>query len=116
MKKTFLLVCFLFLLARLKAQQAKSKNTDITEHREGGNPALKVQQKQVKKGTAQPQVQKVQTTYLRIDSAKSGTGVVDRNAVSAPQQVAQVKQIKKSPVKTQKQVTDASKEIKKADN
>ena len=104
MKKTFLLVCFLFLLAGLKAQQAKIKNPDIIEHQEGDSPELKTQQKQV------------QTTYLRLDSAKSGTGAVDRDAVSSPQQAAQVRQIKKSPVKKQKQVTDASKEIKKADN
>mgnify|MGYP001302536391 CR=1 FL=1 len=116
MKKTILLACFLLLFAGLKAQQAKSKNSDVTEHREGGNPAVKAQQKQVKKDTVQSQVQKVQTTYLRVDSAKSGTGAVHRDGVSAERQAAQVTQIKKSPAKRQKQVTDSSKEIKKANN
>lgn len=51
MKKTFLLVCFLFLLAGLKAQEAKSKKPDIIEYREGSSPELKAQQKPVKNET-----------------------------------------------------------------
>lgn len=51
MKKTFLLVQFLFLLAGVKAQQAKTKNTDVIEHREGNSPEAKKQQKQVKNNT-----------------------------------------------------------------
>lgn len=48
MFKIILSAAFLFLFTELKAQQPKSKKTDVIEHREGGNPQLKAQQQQVK--------------------------------------------------------------------
>ena len=62
MKKTFLLIYFLFLLAGIKAQQVKTKNTDVIEHREGNSPELKKQQ-QVKNET--------QAVPKPLDSARS---------------------------------------------
>ncbi|MBS1496863.1 MAG: hypothetical protein JSU03_08270 [Bacteroidetes bacterium] len=43
MFKIILSAAFLLLFTGLKAQQAKSKNTDVIEHKEGGNPAVKAQ-------------------------------------------------------------------------
>ncbi|MGG9964805.1 hypothetical protein [Ferruginibacter sp. SUN106] len=63
MKKTFLLINFLFLLGGIKAQQAKTKNTDVIEHREGNSPELKKQQQQVKNET--------QVVPKQLDSARS---------------------------------------------
>ena len=63
MKKTFLLIYFLFLLGGVKAQQVKAKNTDVIEHREGNSPELKKQQKQVKNET--------QAVPKPLDSARS---------------------------------------------
>lgn len=50
MKKAFSLAFLLFLFAGVKAQQVKTKNTDVIGHKEGGNPAVKAQ-KQVKNTT-----------------------------------------------------------------
>lgn len=50
-KETFLLVSFLFLLAGVKAQQSKIKNTEVIEYRKGNSPEWKEQQKQVKNET-----------------------------------------------------------------
>jgi hypothetical protein len=51
MKKIFLLGYSLFLFAGVKAQQPKTKNTDVIGHREGHSPESKAQQKQVKNNT-----------------------------------------------------------------
>ena len=51
MKKTFLLVTLLFLFAGVKAQHVKTKNTEVTGHREGHSPEMKEQQQQVQNGT-----------------------------------------------------------------
>ncbi len=63
MKKTFLLVYFLLLLVAVKAQQAKTKNTDVIEHREGSSPEMKKLQKQVTNET--------QAVPKPLDSARS---------------------------------------------
>lgn len=63
MKKTFLLMHFLFLLGGVKAQQANTKNTDVIEHREGNSPELKKQQQKVKNET--------QAVPKPLDSARS---------------------------------------------
>ena len=63
MKKALLLLSLFFILGAVKAQQAKTKNTDVTEHREGNSPELKKQQKQVKNET--------QAVPKPLDSARS---------------------------------------------
>ncbi|MEI9954815.1 MAG: hypothetical protein WDM90_00525 [Ferruginibacter sp.] len=63
MKKTFLFIPFLFLLGGVKAQQAKTKKTDVIEHREGNSPEVKKLQKQVKNET--------QAIPKPLDSARS---------------------------------------------
>jgi|SRR4051812_12899720 hypothetical protein len=63
MKKGFLLMYLLLLLGGVKAQQVKTKNTDVIEHREGNSPELKKLQKQVKN--------EIQAVPKQIDSARS---------------------------------------------
>jgi hypothetical protein len=72
MKKTFLLLCSLVLFAGVKAQQPKTKKTEVIGYREGHSPESKKQQKQA--GSNTPAFPKPVDSVQHSAKMKSATG------------------------------------------